>query len=75
MENERRIELLRHLQTELIARKRYLAFWEKQEPIELFSPPIFFEDVRSNLVDIAKSEIRIMEHAMKLLEKSDTQGP
>jgi hypothetical protein len=75
MSHKLRIVLLHHLQIELAARRKYLAFWEKQEPIELFSPPVFFEDIRSNLVEAARSEIKIMEHAIQLLENNDTQGP
>jgi hypothetical protein len=74
MGSRRRAEMLHQLQSELTARRRYLAFWETQEPIELFSPPIFFEDIRSDLVEAAKSEIKVMEHAIELLERSDTQG-
>ena len=67
--------MLRHLRAELAARRKYLAYWEAQEPLELFSPPIFFEDLRSDLVEAAISEIKVMEHAIELLEKNDTQGP
>ncbi len=72
---KRRIELLRHLRAELAARRRYLTFWETQEPIEIYSPPIFAQDIRSNLIEAAKAEIKVMEHALELLKKSDTEGP
>lgn len=52
-----------------------MEFWEKQEPIELFSPPAFLLDIRSNLIEAAKAEIAVMEHAIELLQKDDTQGP
>jgi hypothetical protein len=72
---ERRVELLRHLQDELAARRKYLAFWDGQEPIELYSPPISMQDIRSNLIAAARAEIEVMEHAIELLESNDSQGP
>lgn len=72
---KRQTELLRHLRAELAARRKYLAFWEKQQPIELYSPPLILRDIRSSLIGAAKTEIEVMEQAIELLEKSDTQGP
>lgn len=75
MAKRRQAELLCHLRAELVARRKYLAFWEDQKPIELYSPPIFLRDIRSSLIEAAKAEIEVMVQAIELLEKSDTQGP
>jgi hypothetical protein len=68
-------ELLRHLRAELAARQTYLNFWEKQEPIELYSPPMIMLDIRTNLIDAARTEIEVIEQAIELLVREDTQGP
>ena len=75
MTENRHTDLLRHLRRELAARKEYLAFWEKQDPIEVYSPPMMLVDIRSNLIEAAKVEIQVIEHAIQILERSDTVGP
>lgn len=75
MESNRQVELLRHLREELAGRRKYLKYWEKQEPIELYSPPLFLSDIRVNLIDAAKAEIKVMEQAVELLQRPDTEGP
>lgn len=75
MMEKRQTELLHHLRAELTARRKHLEFWEKQEPIELYSPPVFMQDIRSNLIEAAKAEIKVMEQAIELLKRGDTQGP
>jgi hypothetical protein len=32
-------------------------------------------DIRSNLIEAAKAEIQVIEHAIQLLERRDTVGP
>ena len=75
MESARRAQLLHHLREELAGRRKYLEYWEKQDPIELYSPPVFLRDIRVGLIDAAKAEIQVMEQAIDLLQRPDTEGP
>src|SRR5579872_5634773 len=61
MVEKRQAKLLRHLRAELAARRTYLDFWEKQAPIELYSPPMIMLDIRTNLIDAATTEIQVIE--------------
>ncbi len=75
MESKRRAELLLHLRAELAGRRKYLEYWERQDPIELYCPPVFLRDIRIDLVDAAKAEIKVIERAIDLLQEPDTEGP
>lgn len=75
MTAKRRVEILRHLRAELEARQKYLTFWEQQGPIELYSPPMFMVDVRSDLIVAAKADIAAIMKAIDLLEREGTKGP
>lgn len=55
-----------HLREEFAARRKYLDAWEKQDPNELYSPSGFLLDIRANLIDAAKAEIKVMEQAIDL---------